>query len=131
MSDTPIVYHIPVCPFSQRLEILLALRGTPEAVTFRVVDITRPRDPALLAKTRGTTALPVLETPDGRILKESLVILRYLDEALPGPALRRADPFEHAVESMLIAREGPFTMAGYLYVMNQDPGQRDAHRDGQ
>lgn len=127
MTEKHIVYHIPVCPFSQRLEILLALRGLTEAVEFRVVDITKPRDPDLLTKTRGTTALPVLETSDGRILKESLVILRFLDEALPGAPLRRSDPAEHAIESMLIAREGPFTMAGYLFVMNQDPAQRDAH----
>ncbi|WP_223425561.1 glutathione S-transferase family protein [Tateyamaria pelophila] len=129
MTDKHIVYHIPVCPFSQRLEILLALRGLTDAVEFRVVDITKPRDPDLLAKTRGTTALPVLETSDGHILKESLVILRYLDEALPGASLRRSDPVEHAIESMLIAREGPFTMAGYLFVMNQDPEQRDTHLD--
>ena len=129
MTEKHIVYHIPVCPFSQRLEILLALRGLTDAVEFRVVDITKPRDPDLLAKTRGTTALPVLETSDGRILMESLVILRYLDEALPGTPLRRSDPVEHAIESMLIAREGPFTMAGYLFVMNQDPAQRDAHLD--
>ena len=129
MTAKHIVYHIPVCPFSQRLEILLALRGLTDAVEFRVVDITKPRDPDLLAKTRGTTALPVLETTDGRILKESLVILRYLDEALPGAPLRRSDPAEHAIESMLIAREGSFTMAGYLFVMNQDPAQRDAHLD--
>lgn len=129
MTERHIVYHIPVCPFSQRLEILLALRGLTDAVEFRVVDITKPRDPDLLAKTRGTTALPVLETSGGRILKESLVILRYLDEALPGAPLRRSDPVEHAIESMLIAREGPFTMAGYLFVMNQDPAQRDAHLD--
>ena len=124
-----IVYHIPVCPFSQRLEVLLALRGMQDAVEFRVVDITKPRDPALLAKTRGTTALPVLETPEGAIIKESLVILRYLDEVLPGKRLRREDPLEHAVESMLVAREGPFTMTGYIYVMNQDPDKRHEHRD--
>jgi glutathione S-transferase len=124
MSAKHIVYHIPVCPFSQRLEILLALREQTDAVEFRVVDITKPRDPALLAKTRGTTALPVMETPDGVILKESLVILRYLDEALDGPALRRSDPAEHAIESMLIAKEGAFTMAGYLFVLNQDRDRR-------
>lgn len=124
-----IVYHIPVCPFSQRLETLLALRGMTDAVEFRVVDITKPRDPALLAKTRGTTALPVLETPDGQIIKESLVILRFLDEVMPGPKLRRSDPAEHAIESMLVAKEGPFTMAGYLYVMNQDPDQKSAHNE--
>ncbi len=120
----PIVHHIPVCPFSQRLKILLALKGQPDAVEFRVVDITRPRDPELLAKTRGTTALPVLELADGRILKESLVILGYLDETVPGGLIRRPDPFEHAIEQMLIGQEGPFTTAGYLFVMNQDPVAR-------
>lgn len=129
MSDTPIVYHIPVCPFSQRLEIMLDLKRRRDAVEFRVVDITRPRDPALLEKTRGTTALPVLETPDGQILKESLVILRYLDEAVGATPLRRADPLEHAVESMLIAKEGDFTMAGYSFVMNQDRTKRADHED--
>lgn len=125
MTKRHVLYHIPVCPFSQRLEILLALRGREDAVEFRVVDITKPRDPDLLAKTQGSTALPVLETPDGTILKESLVILRYFDEVIEGTALRRSDPAEHAIESMLIAREGPFTMAGYQFVMNQ---QRD-HRE--
>lgn len=120
----PIVYHIPACPFSQRLEILLTLKGQSGAVEFRTVDITKPRDPALLKKTRGTTALPVLETPDGDILKESLVILGYLDEALPGGPVRRTDPFEHAVENMLIAQEAPLTMAGYILVMNQDQAAR-------
>lgn len=125
MTAKHIVYHIPVCPFSQRLEILLALRGLEGVVDFRVVDITKPRDPELLAKTRGTTALPVLETPDGAILKESLIILRYLDEVLGGEMLRRSDPAEHALESMLIAKEGAFTMAGYLFVMNQDRERRE------
>ncbi|NND91674.1 MAG: glutathione S-transferase family protein [Granulosicoccus sp.] len=128
MPEKYVVYHIPVCPFSQRLEILLALRDQQDAVEFRVVDITKPRDPALLVKTHGTTALPVLESPDGRIIKESLIILRYLDEVIPGQQLRRADPGEHAVESMMIARESQFTMAGYRYVMNQDQEKRDDHR---
>ncbi|MDV7143791.1 glutathione S-transferase family protein [Tropicimonas sp. TH_r6] len=129
MRDCPIVYHIPVCPFSQRLEILLALKGTPDAVAFEVVDITRPRDPALLRKTRGTTALPVLEMTDGKIIKESLVILRYLDEAIGDRQIRRSDTLEHAVEGMLIGREGAFTMAGYLYVMNRDPAETGPHRE--
>ena len=129
MPEKTTVYHIPVCPFCQRLEILLALRGQQDAVDFQVVDITKPRDPVLLAKTRGTTALPVLETPDGQIIKESLVILNYLDDLLPGDKLRRVDPLEHAIESMLVAKEGPFTVAGYMFVMNQDREQQSAHRD--
>lgn len=128
MPDKPILYHIPVCPFSQRLHILLALKEMEDAVGFSVVDITKPRDPDLLNKTRGTTALPVLELADGRILKESLVILRYFDEVLGSP-VRRADPYEHAVENMLIAKEGPFTGAGYSMVMNQDRDRRDTFLD--
>lgn len=129
MAQVPTIHHIPVCPFSQRLEILLALKGEPSAARFETVDITRPRDPALLAKTRGTTALPVMETADGRILKESLVLLRYLDETVGGGMVRQRDPARHAVENMLIAREGPFTMAGYLFVMNRKPEARQEHLD--
>jgi glutathionyl-hydroquinone reductase len=49
----PTVYHIPVCPFSQRLEILLTLKGCRHLVDFHVVDITRPYPGWLLEKTRG------------------------------------------------------------------------------
>jgi glutathione S-transferase len=129
MSSKPILYHIPVCPFCQRLEIMLALKGQSDAVEFRVVDITKPRDPELLKKTDGTTALPVLETTDGTIIKESLVILRYLDSIIPGGSVAQTDPLKHAIENMLIAKESPFTIAGYSMVMNQDQSQRKNYED--
>jgi glutathione S-transferase len=124
LNRKPIVHHIPVCPFSQRLEILLAIKGRSDSVEFSVVDITKSRDPALLRKAGGGTALPILELPDGRILKESLVILRYLDE-VTGPALlRRTDPFDHAVENMLIAKEATFGAVGYRLVLNKSRDRR-------
>ncbi len=92
VRDTPTVYHIPVCPFSQRLEILLALKGLGGRVAFHVVDITRPRTGWLLEKTRGTTALPVLGTPEGGIIKESMVILRYLEDVFPDPPSPNGTP---------------------------------------
>lgn len=122
----PTVHHIPVCPFSQRLEILLELKGCREAVEFRVVDITRPRDPVLLALTGGRTALPVLVADDGTVLRESLVILDYLDALLPGPRIAAADPLRRAVEALMVTMEGPFGAAGYRLVMNQDRTRRDA-----
>ena len=121
----PSVYHIPVCPFSQRLEILLELKGCRPHVDFYVVDITRPRPGWLLEKTRGTTALPVLETEDGKILKESMVILRYLEDLFPEPAVAQRDPYRHAVEGMMNAMEGDFGAWGYRYVLNQNPEKRD------
>ena len=94
---------------------------------FRVDDITKPRDLGFLRKPRGTTTLPVLELPNRRILKESLVILGYLEETVSDGPRRRPDPLEHAVESMLIAKEGPFNTAGYVYVMNRNRSARRTH----
>ncbi len=122
------VYHIPVCPFSQRLEILLSLKGLDDAIDFHVVDITQPRPEWLMEKTQGTTALPVLETGDGGIIKESMDILRYLEDHFPEPAVAQRDPYRRAVEGMLIAMEGEFCARGYRYVMNQDADKRDAYR---
>jgi glutathione S-transferase len=127
-TENLILYHIPVCPFSQRLQILLTLKGVGQAVEFRVVDITRPRDPAILSLSRGTTALPIMKSERG-VLKESLVILRYLDELFPERMIAQGDPYLRAIENMLIAREGDFTAAGYRYVMNRDPARTVALRD--
>ncbi|HWP19647.1 MAG TPA: glutathione S-transferase family protein [Burkholderiaceae bacterium] len=127
---TPVVYHIPVCPFSQRLEILLALKGLGGLVRFEVIDITQPRPQWLLDKTRGTTALPVLETADGRVLKESLVILQYLEDVFPEPPVAQADPYRRAVEQMMVRMEGDFVSHGYGLVMNQDLSRRDTMHAG-
>ncbi|MBA2534254.1 MAG: glutathione S-transferase family protein, partial [Rubrobacter sp.] len=126
----PTVYHIPVCPFSQRLEILLTLKGYRHLVDFHVVDITRPRPEWLLEKTRGTTALPVLETEDGGIIKESMVILGYLEDRHPEPAVAQRDPYRRAVEGTMNAMEGGFTAWGYRYVLNQDAAKRDDFKRG-
>ncbi len=123
------IHHIPVCPFSQRVEILLNLKGLSDEIDFSVVDITKPRDPALLALSKGTTALPVMEVPGKTALKESRVILRYVESTFDARPVARPDPHEHALESLLVQREGPFGMAGYSFVMNQDAARRDDFRD--
>jgi glutathione S-transferase len=129
MPEKPIIYHIPVCPFSQRVEILLELKGLREHVDFHVVDITKPREPWLLELSRGTTALPIMQDEQGRVLKESLVILRYFEERFGDRPIARSDPYERAVERLMISREGPFGMAGYLMVMNRDRAKAGEKRD--
>jgi len=126
----PTIYHIPVCPFCQRLEILLTLKGRGDEVDFQLIDITQPRPDWLLAKTRGTTALPVMETADGHIIKESLVILQYLEDIYPERPVAQRDPYRRAVENMLTRMDGEFFMQGYGWLMNQDPARREAMREG-
>jgi glutathione S-transferase len=121
------VYHIPVCPFSQRLEILLSLKGCSDFVNFHIVDITRPRPQWLLEKSRGTTALPILETSDVIVLKESQVILQYLEDTAPGRDIAQTDPLRRAIENMLVTLSGPLADAGYSMILNQDLSQRSAH----
>lgn len=122
------LYHIPICPFCQRLEILAELKGVGD-ITFEVVDITKPRDPHILALTGGSTALPVMELEHGRALKESLVLMAYLDHRYPDVAVRREDPYEAAIEHLMVTMEGPFTLSGYLFVMNNDRDKREALRE--
>jgi len=129
MPDKPIMYHIPVCPFSQRVEILLELKGLRDRVDFHVVDITKPREPWLLELSRGNTALPIMQDETGRVLKESLVILRYFEERFSEPSVARSDPYERAVERLMITREGPFGMAGYRMVMNRDRAKTGEMRE--
>ncbi len=126
---TMVVHHIPICPFSQRLEIMLALKGIEDAVRFEVVDITVPRSEHVLELTGGTTSLPVLELEDGRALKESLVLMRYLEDVLPEPPLCRADPYERAIENLMVSMESAFVASGYRLVMNQDRERREQLKD--
>lgn len=122
-NTRPILHHIPVCPFSQRLEILLELKGAGDRVEFQVVDITKPRPERLLRLSGGTTALPVMELPGERGIKESLVLMDYLETRFPGPPVRRADPYERAVENMMVALEGEVVASGYRLILNQDRDQ--------
>lgn len=121
----PIVHQIPICPFCQRLEILLELKGKEDAVTFEVADITKPRDPKILELTGGSTALPVMDLGEGRGLKQSLVIMEYLEDLFDETPIRRTDPYERALENLLVTKAGRFIGCGYRLVMNQDLDKRE------
>ena len=85
------VYHLPVCPFSQRL-----------------------------AKSRGGTALPILETSSGQIIKESLILLRYLEDVFPGPVVAQSDSYRRAVEGLMSRMEAHVGLQGYRFVFEPD-----------
>lgn len=124
----PVVYHIPVCPFSQRLEILLALKGLSHEVELHVVDITMPRPDWLLQKTGGRGAMPILETEEGVVLYESLVLMQYLEDRFE-PRIAQRDPTKRALENLFSSLEGPFVSSGYRLVLNQDRGAEPALLD--
>ena len=122
------MYHIPGCPFSERVELLLDLKGLDGIMADHEIDLSKPRPDWLLRKTHGTTSLPALELENGETLKESMVIMRYVEDRFPKHPIARRDAYEHAVEAMLGATEGQFTGAGYRMILNRDPGKREEHR---
>jgi len=130
MADQPklTMYHIPGCPFSERVEIVLALKGLAHIMADVEIDISKPRPDWLLKKTRGTTALPALELDNGETLKESMVIMRYLDDRFSEPHVAQRDAYRHAVESMLCATDGAFTGSGYRMILNREAEKRDEMR---
>ena len=123
------LYHFPGCPYSERVEILLALKGLGSLICDVEIDISSPRPAWLLQKTRGSTALPALEVAEGT-LKESLVILRYLDQTFPDRQIVQSDPYRQAIEGILVATDSAFTIAGYQLLRNRDPAKGDELRRG-
>jgi glutathione S-transferase len=119
------LYHIPGCPFSERVEILMGLKGLTALVEDQEIEISKPRPAWLLEKTGGATALPALDVPEGT-LRESMVILRYLEDRFPQVPVAQRDPYRHAIESWLIVVGGNLSGAGYKMLMNRDPAQRAA-----
>ena len=131
MSDAEqlTMYHIPGCPFSERVEILLELKGLHGIMADVEIDISKPRPDWLLKKTRGTTALPALTLENGETLKESMVIMRYFEDRFPEHPVAQKDPFRHAVEGMLCATDGAYSGAGYRMILNRDADKRQACQD--
>jgi len=123
------IYHIPVCPFCQRLQILLNLKGCEDSIEFIVVDITVPRAEWLLEKTGGSTALPIFELTNGKVVKESLVIMRLIDELIPDRPVAARDPYLHALEGMMEKFDDNFTFSGYMWVMNQDAEKKTSFEE--
>ena len=124
------MYHIPGCPFSERVEILLELKGLHSIMADVEIDISKPRPDWLLKKTRGATALPALTIENGETLKESLVIMRYFEDRFPERPVAQKDPYRHAVESMLIATDGAYTGSGYRMILNRDKDKREECKEG-
>jgi glutathione S-transferase len=105
----------------------MGLKGLGRLVEDKEIEISKPRPEWLLAKTGGATALPALDVPEGT-LRESMVILRYLEDRFPERPVAQRDPYKHAIESMLIVIGAGLSSAGYKMVMNRDPAQRETLR---
>jgi glutathione S-transferase len=87
----PTLYDADRCPYCARVRIALAEKLVPH----QVVEVDLANRPDWLYDKNPLGKVPVLEK-DEWVLPESLVILEYLEERYPAPALLPADPADRA-----------------------------------
>lgn len=95
-----ILYDAPRCPYCARVRIVLAEKRLP----YETVEIDLADRPSWLYTKNPSGRVPVLEEDGGLVLPESLVIMEYLEERFPEPALWPADPAERAFGRLWLDR---------------------------
>src|SRR3954462_12672582 len=96
----PTLYTAERCPYAARTRIVLAEKG----IDYDAVEIDLSDRPAWLYEKNPLGRVPVYEEDGGLVLPESVVIMEYLDERFPEPALWPADPAERALGRLWLQR---------------------------
>ena len=109
------LYDAARCPYCARVRIVLA----EKVVEYETVEIDLTDRPAWIYEKNSTGRVPVLEE-DAWILPESAVIMEYLEERYPDPALLAADATERALARLLIFRHDDFTKPYYALRRGED-----------
>jgi glutathione S-transferase len=94
------LYTAERCPYAARARITLAEKG----VAYDAVEIDLADRPAWLYEKNPLGRVPVYEEDEGLVLPESEVIMEYLEERFPEPALWPADPAERALGRLWLQR---------------------------
>jgi RNA polymerase-associated protein len=109
------LYDAAHCPYCARARIVLAEKG----VEYETVEIDLNDRPAWIYEKNATGRVPVLEE-DAWLLPESAVIMEYLEERFPAPALLAADPAARARARLWIFRHDDFTKPYYALRREED-----------
>jgi glutathione S-transferase len=102
------LYDAPRCPYCARVRIVLM----EKRVEFETIEVDLDDRPAWIYEKNSTGRVPVVEE-DGWTLPESAVIMEYLEERYPEPALLAADPADRALARLRIFRHDAFTNPYY------------------
>ena len=102
------LYDAARCPYCARVRIVLSEKD----VEFEAIEIDLSDRPAWIYEKNRTGRVPIVEE-DAWLLPESAVIMEYLEERYPEPALLAADPADRALARLWIFRHDAFTKPYY------------------
>ena len=94
-----VLYDAARCPYCARVRIVLSEKRIP----YEPVEVDLSNRPAWIYEKNPSGRVPVLEE-DTFVLPESVVIMEYLEERYPEPALLPDDPAARAVERLWVDR---------------------------
>jgi glutathione S-transferase len=113
----------PRCPYCARARIALAEKG----LEWETVEVDLNDRPRWIYDLNPTGKVPVLE--DGFVLPESAVIMEYLEERYPEPALLPADPAARAAARLAVFRFDDLLGDDYYAYRRGDPNELPARLD--
>ena len=93
MSERAIIYGTPGSSYVQAVRLALCEKAVPYHL--QSVDFAAIKSAPYTTEMHPFGRIPVFEH-DGFRIYETQAILRYIDEALPGPALQPSDPKRRA-----------------------------------
>jgi RNA polymerase-associated protein len=109
------LYDAPRCPYCARARIVLAEKD----IEYEAIEVDLADRPAWIYEKNATGRVPVIEE-DGWVLPESAVIMEYLEERYPEPALLAADPSDRALARLWIFRHDDFATPYYALRRGED-----------
>ena len=110
------LYNAARCPYAARARIVLAEKG----LEVETVEIDLSDRPAWLYDKNPAGRVPVIEEDGGEPLPESVVIMEFLEERYPEPALLPADPADRALARLWIFRHDDFAKPYYALRRGED-----------
>jgi glutathione S-transferase len=94
-----LLYHDPQAPNPRRVRVFLAEKGVAyDTIEVSIASFAHHTED--FKRKNPLALLPVLELADGRILRESIAICRYVEELNPEPNLFGSDAWERAQVEM-------------------------------
>ena len=111
------LYDAARCPYCARVRIALA----EKQLDYETIEIDLGDRPRWIYDLNPTGRVPVLD--DGFVLPESEVIMAYLEERYPDPALLPPDPETRAHARLLVHRFGDALTKDYYAFRRGDPNQ--------
>jgi glutathione S-transferase len=90
-----LLYHDPSAPNPRRVRVFLAEKGVAYD-TIEVSIAAAAHQTEAFRRKNPIALLPVLEMADGKVLRESIAICRYIEELHPEPNLFGTDAWERA-----------------------------------